>query len=51
MLLDSVVEKGLAYLKQFGIDHLMVIVDEVESEYELIQDGLQENSEERKKEA
>lgn len=49
-LLDSMVERGLAYLKQFGIEHLMVIVDEVESEYELIQeDGLQENSEERKK--
>ena len=47
--LDSLVEKGLAYLHQFSIEHLMVIVDEVESEYELIQDGLQENSEERKK--
>jgi len=47
--LDSLVEKGLDYLHQFGIEHLMVIVDEVESEYELIQDGLQENSEERKK--
>lgn len=47
--LDALVEKGLAYLRQFGVEHLMVIVDEVESEYELIQDGLQENSEERKK--
>ena len=47
--LDTLVEKGLAYLQKFAIRHLMVIVDEVESEYELIQDGLQENSEERKK--
>lgn len=47
--LDKLVEQGLAYLRSFGVEHLMVIVDEVESEYELIQDGLQENSEERKK--
>ncbi|GFZ93772.1 hypothetical protein GCM10008018_45240 [Paenibacillus marchantiophytorum] len=47
--LDLLVEQGLDYLRQFGIVHLMVIVDEVESEYELIQDGLQENNEERKK--
>jgi len=48
-VLDALVEKGMAYLRQFGIVHLMIIVDEVESEHELIQDGLQENSEERKK--
>lgn len=47
--LDQLVQNGLAYLKQFGIEHLMIIVDEVESEYELFMDGIQEQSEERKK--
>lgn len=48
-LLDKLVQKGMEYLSQFGIDHLHIIVDEVESEYELFQDGIYENNEERKK--
>jgi hypothetical protein len=47
--LDQLVQNGLSYLRQFGIEHLMVIVDEVESEYELFMDGIKEHSEERKK--
>ncbi|PFM92585.1 hypothetical protein COD05_06165 [Bacillus cereus] len=48
-LLDKLVQKGMEYLSQFAIDHLHIIVDEVESEYELFQDGIYENNEERKK--
>ncbi len=48
-LLDQLVQKGMDYLRQFSIDHLHIIIDEVESEYELFQDGIHENNEERKK--
>lgn len=48
-LLDKLVKDGMKYLSKFAIDHLHIIVDEVESEYELFQDGIYENSEERKK--
>ena len=48
--LDNLVQQGMAYLNQFGIEHLMVIVDEVESETELTRDGLrEEDSEELRK--
>lgn len=47
--LDELVEKGMIYLNSFGIDHLMIIVDEVESETELSREGLRDNEEVRKK--
>lgn len=48
-LLDKLVQEGMKYLSQFSIDHLHIIVDEVESEYELFKDEINENNEERKK--
>ncbi|MEK4138300.1 hypothetical protein MHB75_09305 [Kurthia sp. FSL E2-0154] len=48
-LLDKLVQEGMKYLNQFSIDHLHIIVDEVESEYELFRDEIHENNEERKK--
>ncbi|WGG46472.1 hypothetical protein [Rossellomorea sp. DA94] len=48
-LLDKLVQEGMKYLSEFSIDHLHIIVDEVESEYELFRDEIHENNEERKK--
>jgi hypothetical protein len=47
--LDQLVEQGLKYLASFGIVHLMVIVDEVESETELAREGIADSEEIRKK--
>ncbi|MEH7370171.1 hypothetical protein V7156_11950, partial [Priestia megaterium] len=47
--LNDLVRRGMTYLKEIGLEHLMVIVDEVESEYELYRDGLNNEDEERKR--
>ncbi|MDD2211690.1 MAG: hypothetical protein PHV56_01740 [Clostridia bacterium] len=47
--LDGLVEKGLDYLKEFGIQHLMIIVDEIETEMERAAQGIVDDDEAVKK--
>lgn len=47
--LDGLVEKGLDYLQGFGIEHLMIIVDEIETEMERAAHGITDEDEAVKK--
>lgn len=47
--LDKLVNKGMEYLKKFGIDHLLIVCDELETAGELAKYGIEKDEDEMKK--